>query len=130
MKKYPEFYSVLVGAHPGHLLGYIVLAFICAGAIVLYDISQRDPASARSPQRLSFRFWLADNLARVLANFLLIPIFIRIEYEYVEGVWMLILACGTGFGVDYLGMLAKKYGLLTTNKLASRITEKIESNSK
>lgn len=127
MKKYPDFWTVLVGSGgPGFLLGYIVIAFICAGAIVLYDISTRDVNSTRTPVRFSFRFWIADNLARVLANLLLIPIAIRLCYEYINPTWMLFVAAGIGFGIDGLGMIAKRFGLLTTNKLASRIAEKLE----
>jgi hypothetical protein len=126
MKKYPDFYSVLVGPSPGFLLGYIVIAFICAGAIVLYDIGRRDVSSPRTPEKLSFKFWLADNLARIMANFILIPIAIRLCYQYVPPVWMLLLACGIGFGVDGLGMIAKNSGLLTTNKLAQKIKDGID----
>lgn len=130
MKKYPDFWSVLVGnGGPGFLLGYIVVAFVCAGAIVLYDISTRDKYSLRSPVRLSFRFWLADNVARVLANLLLIPIAIRLVYEYVPPTWMLAIAAGIGFGIDALGMIAKRFGFLTTKKLAEHVHEKLATKS-
>lgn len=128
MKKYPDFFSVLIGSGgAGFVLGYTVIAFICAGAIILYDISTRNVASTRTPVKFSFHFWLADNLARVLANLLLIPIAIRLCYEYVNPTWMLFLSAGIGFGVDALGMLAKRFGLLTTNKLAERINDKINN---
>lgn len=128
MKKYPDFFSVLIGpGGAGFLCGYIVIAFICAGTIILYDISKRDVTSARTPERLSFRFWLADNLARIMANLLLIPITIRLLYEYVNPTWMLFLAAGIGFGFDALGLIAKRSGLLTTNKLAERVNEKINN---
>lgn len=128
MKKYPDFFSVLIGpGGPGFFLGYIVIAFICAGAIVLYDISTRDVNSSRTPGKFNLKFWLADNLTRVMANLILIPIAIRLCYEYVDPKWMLFLAAGIGFGVDALGMLAKRFGLLTTNKLAERINEKINN---
>lgn len=128
MKKYPDFFSVLVGSGgPGFFFGYIVIAFICALAIVLYDLSTRDVSSKRTPEKLSFKFWLADNLARVMANLLLIPIAIRLCYEYVTPAWMIAIAAGIGFGVDALGMIAKRFGLFTTNKLAERVTEKINN---
>lgn len=126
MKKYPDFFSVLIGpGGPGYFLGYVVVAFICAGAIILYDINTRDVGSNRTPVKLSTRFWIADNLARVMANILLIPIAIRLCYEYVNPTWMLFLAAGIGFGIDGLGMVAKRFGLLTTSKLAERINQKI-----
>jgi hypothetical protein len=128
MKKYPDFFSVLIGpGGPGFFFGYIVIAFICAGAIVLYDLSKRDVSSARTPVKLSLKFWLADNLARVMANLLLIPIAIRLCYEYVDPTWMLFLSAGIGFGIDGLGLVAKRFGIFTTSKLAERVNEKIAS---
>lgn len=126
MKKYPDFFSVLIGpGGPGFFFGYVIIAFICAGVIILVDASNRDVASARTPVKFSLKFWLADNLARVLANILLIPIAIRLCYEYVTPTWMLFLAAGIGFGVDGLGLIAKRFGVLTTNKLAERINQKL-----
>lgn len=130
MKRYPDFFNVLIGpGGPGYFFGYIVIAFICAGAIILYDISTRDAGSSRTPLKFNLWFWVADNLARVMANLLLIPIAIRLCYEYVSPTWMLFLAAGIGFGIDGLGMVAKRFGLLTTNKLAERINEKLNSKA-
>lgn len=126
MKKYPDFFSVLIGpGGPGFFFGYVIIAFICAGVIILIDASNRDVTSARTPVKFSLKFWLADNLARVLANLLLIPIAIRLCYEYVNPTWMLFLSAGIGFGVDGLGLIAKRFGVLTTNKLAERINQKL-----
>ena len=125
MKKYPDFFSILVGTNAGFLLGYIVIAAFCAMVIIFIDAAGRDVSSPRTPGKFYLRFWLADNLARVIANLLLIPITIRLCYEYVPPVWMLALSSGIGFGVDGLAMLAKKFGILTTNKLAERMTQKI-----
>jgi hypothetical protein len=127
MKKYPDFFNVLIGSGgPGFFFGYVIIAFICAGVIILVDAGTRDVASARTPVKFSLKFWLADNLARVLANLLLIPIAIRLCYEYVNPTWMLFLAAGIGFGVDGLGLIAKRFGVLTTNKLAERINQKLQ----
>jgi hypothetical protein len=129
VKKYPDFFSVLIGpGGPGFFFGYVVMAFICASAIILFDINTRDVSSTRTPVKLSIRFWLADNLARVIANLLLIPIAIRLCYEYVSPTWMLFLAAGIGFGIDGLGLVAKRFGLLTTSKLAERINDKISKS--
>jgi hypothetical protein len=128
MKKYPDFFSVLIGpGGPGFFFGYVVIAFICAFAIIFIDLSNRDVKSTRTPEKLSVRFWFADNLARFIANILLVPITIRLCYEYVSPTWMLFLSAGIGFGVEGLAMLAKKFGILTTNKLAERMTTKINS---
>jgi hypothetical protein len=127
MKKYPDFFSVVIGKSPGFLLGYIVLAAICALAIIFIDAAGRDVQSARTPVKFSIRFWLADNLARLFANLLLIPIAIRMCYEYVSPVWMLALSCGIGFGVDGLALIAKNYGILTTKKLAEKMNAKLSN---
>lgn len=131
MKKYPDFWSVIVGdGGAGFLLGYIVIAIFCAGVLAIRKLSRRNVESARTPTKLSFRFWLADNMPSVLSNVLLIPITIRLLYEYVDPTWMLFLSAGIGFGYEFLAGIANKFGILTTSKLASRITEKIESNGK
>lgn len=128
MKKYPDFFSVLIGpGGAGFFFGYVVIAFICAFVIIFIDLSNRDVKSSRTPEKLSLRFWLADNLARLFANLLLVPIAIRLCYEYVSPTWMLFLSAGIGFGVEGLAKLAKKFGILTTNKLAERMTTKINS---
>jgi hypothetical protein len=130
MNKYPDFFSVLVGkGGPGFFFGFVVVAFICALAIILYDISRRDPGSDRSPEKLSFKFWLADNAFRVLANLLLIPIAVRLCYEYVPPTAMLFISAGIGFGIDGLGMIAKRYGLFTTKKLAATVNEKLKTKT-
>lgn len=127
MKKYPDFFSVLIGPNGGFLLGYIVIAVICALVIIFIDAAGRDVSSARTPGKFSVRFWFADNLARVIANILLIPIVIRMCYEYVPPVWMLALSAGIGFGVDGLALIAKNYGILTTKKLAEKMNAKLNN---
>jgi hypothetical protein len=127
MNKYPDFFSVLVGTNAGFLCGYIVMAAICAMVIIFIDAAGRDVSSTRTPGKFSIRFWLADNLARVVANLLLIPIAIRLSYEYVPPVWMLALSCGIGFGVDGLALLAKNYGILTTKKLSEKMNNKLNN---
>lgn len=127
MKKYPDFFSVVIGPNAGFLFGYIFIAAICALIIIFIDAAGRDVLSSRTPVKFSLRFWLADNLARVIANLLLIPIAIRILYEYVPPVWMLALSCGIGFGVDGLALIAKNYGILTTKKLSEKMTNKLNN---
>jgi hypothetical protein len=127
MNKHPDFFSVLVGPNSGFLFGYIVIAAICALIIIFIDAAGRDVQSARTPVKFSLRFWLADNAARVIANLLLIPIAIRLCYEYVPPVWMLLLSSGIGFGVDGLALIAKNYGILTTKKLAEKMNAKLNN---
>lgn len=128
IEKYPDFWSVMLGPVPGYFFAYLVWAFICALGIVLISLKRRDRAS--NPDKLSLRYWIADNTPRVVGHLLILPVFIRIEYEYVEGLWMLLLAAGTGFGIDQLGKIAKKYGILTTSKAADSIAEELNNKAK
>jgi hypothetical protein len=127
MKKYPDFFSVLVGPNVGFLCGYIIIAVICALIIMFIDAQGRDVNSIRTPGKFYLKFWIADNLARVIANLLLIPITIRLCYEYVPPVWMLALSSGVGFGVDGLALIAKNAGILTTKKLAEKMNTKLNN---
>jgi hypothetical protein len=128
VKKYHDFFSVLIGpGGPGFFLGYIVVAYICATAIVIADITMRDPNSQRTPTNFSFKFFLVDNALRILANILLIPIFVRVCLEYMSGFPMLLMAIGIGFGIEGLALLGKRLGLLTTQKLSEWFGDKLKS---
>lgn len=128
MKKYPDFWHVIIGNGPvGAFLAFTLLAIICAVISIMIEVSNRDPASPATPYNFSWKFMVASNVTRFVANFLLIPIFIRLTYEYADPKWMLFISLGIGFGVDRLAMLAKQYGILTTNKLASAIADKISA---
>jgi p-aminobenzoyl-glutamate transporter AbgT len=126
MKNYPDFWHTIIGNGPaGSLLAFMVLAYICAFISIMIEVSNRDVKSPATPEKFSVRFLMAANLARIAANFLLIPIFIRLLYEYTDSKLMLFLCLGIGFGVDRLAMIAKQYGILTTNKIASKVADKI-----
>lgn len=130
MKTNPDFVSVLIGSKgAGFFFGYVTIAFICALVIIFFDLANRKPESPDSPKKLSLRYWLADNLFRVIANLLFIPIAIRFIYEYVGPTSMLAISAGIGLGFDGLGLLAKKAGILTTSNLADRIAKKIETKN-
>lgn len=131
MKKFPDFFSVVLGnGRPGFFLGYCVVALICAAALMFVELKTRNVDSLRSPEKFSLKFWLADNVARFIGNPLLIFIAIRACYEYIPPVGMLFTSMGIGFGSDGLGILAKRFGFLTTNKLASKVTEKLADKEK
>lgn len=122
MKKYTDFWHVVIGSGPvGTFLGYVVVAYICATVFVMAGLVKRDVASTYTPVKFSLKFFLIDNLIRLLSNFLFIPIFIRLLYETVTGPFMLMLAVGIGFGADGLAQLAKKYGLYSMNKITEKI---------
>lgn len=128
MKKYPDFWKVLIGnGGAGNLLGYIVIAYICAAAFIFVEASTRNVASVGPPVKWSWRFLGADNLARIIADVLLIPITVRLVYQYLPATGMLLLTCGIGFGVDGLALVAKNLGMLTTNKLAQTVADKLAS---
>src|SRR5687768_8596889 len=117
MNKYPDFMSVLLGNGPiGFFFGFVVIAIICAFVSLLIEANSRDLKSANTPEQFSYKFMLAHNLLRIVANILLIPIFIRLCYEWIPMPWMLIAAIGIGAGSDRLGLLLKNIGVLTTNK--------------
>jgi hypothetical protein len=127
MNKYPDFISVLLGKGPvGFFLGYVVIAVICAAISVLIEVSKRDVNSLNTPVKFSYRFMILHNLLRFIVNFLLIPIAVRLIYEYLPVPWMLLASVGIGAGVDRLALLFKNIGVLTTNKLASKLTDKID----
>lgn len=126
MKNYPDFWSVLLGKGPtGFFLGYFVVALICAAALMFVELQTRNADSKRTPEKFNFKFWIYDNIARFVGNPLLIFLAIRACYEYVPPVGMLFVSMGIGFGSDGLGILAKRMGVLTTNKLAEKVTERL-----
>jgi hypothetical protein len=127
--KYPDFASVLFGKGPlGFFLGYVVIAIICAFISLLIEANNRDVNSANTPIKFSWEFLFAHNLNRIIVNFLLIPIVVRLVYEYVPPQWMLLITVGIGAGADRLTLLFKKLGILTTDKLASKVADKINAS--
>lgn len=126
MNKYPDFWHTVVGNGPiGAFLGFLFIGYICAVISLLIEASTRNIGSDNTPVKFSVRFLMAANLLRLIANLLLIPVFIRLTYEYVDPKWMLFLSIGIGAGVDVLAMIFKNIGVLTTNKLAAKVAEKL-----
>jgi hypothetical protein len=127
MQQYPDFMSVILGKGPtGLFFGYVVIAIVCATISLAIDAANRDVNSTNTPAKFSYKFLIAHNLLRLIVNFLLIPIVIRLIYEYLPMPWMLITSIGVGAGADRLALLFKNLGVLTTNKLASKMAEKID----
>ena len=127
MKKYPDFWSVVVGDKPGLLLGFLLIACVGALAIMFSEANKRDPNSQRTPVKFSFRFWLADNALRILGTVMLMFLAVRVTYQYIPPVWMLLASVGIGLGSDKLALIGKRIGLLTTNKMAQAVAEKINA---
>lgn len=130
MNQYPDFVSVLLGKGPiGFFCGFVVMAIICAVISLLIEVNGRNVNSPNTPVKFSYKFMLAHNLLRIIISILLVPIAIRLLYEYIPAPWMLFVSVGIGAGADRLALLFKNIGLLTTNKLASKIAEKIDKTN-
>lgn len=128
MHKYPDFMNTLIGKGPiGLFFALVVIALICALVSLLIEVNSRDINSANTPVKFSYKFMLAHNLLRILISFLLVPIFVRVCYEWVPMPWVLLVVIGIGAGSDRLALLFKNIGFLTTNKLASRVADKINN---
>lgn len=128
MNKYPDFMSTLLGKGPvGLFFALVVIALICALVSLLIEVNSRNIDSDNTPDKFSYRFMLAHNLLRILISFLLVPIFVRVCYEWVPMPWILLVVIGIGAGSDRLALLFKNIGILTTNKLASKVADKIKN---
>lgn len=128
MNKYPDFWSVVIGPGPlGAFLGFLVIALMAAAVRILIKASDRDITSNNTPVLFSWKFFFAHNLSRMLANFLAIPLLIRVSYQLVpDGLLMLLTAIGIGIGADYAAALLQKIGVLSNNKFASRVLDKVK----
>src|SRR5215471_11034412 len=112
MHKYSDFYNFTVGRGPlGLFLGCLFVAYLCALISMLIDLANRDVTNPNSPVKTSWRFFSVNNLLRILANILLIPIFIRIIYVYIspDNTILLFAVCaGIGAGADRLALIFKR----------------------
>lgn len=129
MNNYPDFWNVLLGnGSLGAFLAYLVIAYFSACASLLFEASNRDIASASTPVKWSTRFLLAANMLRLIANFLAIPLLVRLEYEYVDMKWMILLVIAEGILIDRAFMFLKNIGVLTSDRFASKFANKISEN--
>ena len=129
MNKYPDFWNVILGnGSLGAFLAYLVIAYFSAFASLLFEASNRDIASDNTPKKWSTRFLLAANILRLIANFLAIPLLIRLEYEYVDMKWMIILVIAEGILIDRAFMFLKNIGVMASDKFAKGVADKISEN--
>lgn len=129
MNKYPEFWNVILGnGSLGAFLAYLVIAYFAATASLLFEASNRDIASTNTPVKWSTKFLLASNVFRLLANLLAIPLLIRMEYEYIDMKWMILLVVTEGILIDRAFMFLKNIGVLASDKFASKFASKIAEN--
>ena len=129
IKKYPDFWQILLGSAPlGAFLGYTTLALIAAIVSILIDISKRNIDSSATPKAFSLKFWFAHNLLRFVANVLAIPLAIRLllTWESASPALLVFFSILLGFGIDIVAMALKNAGVLATNKLADKIKDRLE----
>lgn len=126
MHKYPDFWNVLLGnGSLGAFLAYLVIAYFAATASLMFEASNRDIASNSTPKRWSTKFLFAANWLRLLANLLAIPLLVRMEYEYIDMKWMILIVIAEGILIDRAFMVLKNIGILASDKFASRIADKV-----
>jgi hypothetical protein len=129
MNKYPEFWNVILGnGSLGAFLAYLVIAYFAATASLLFEASNRDIASDNTPKKWSTKFLFAANWLRLLANLLAIPLLIRMEYEYIDMKWMILIVIAEGVLIDRAFMVLKNIGILTSDKFASKIASQVAEN--
>lgn len=130
MNKYPDFWSVLLGAGPhGFFFGYFALGIICMATMVCVLAMTRDRNSNNTPKEWSWKFFWVNNSIRFLVGILLMYVFVRLAYQYLPVSYMLIATIGLGFGFMYLAQLAKNIGLWTTSKASEAIKNAIEKGT-
>lgn len=126
MNKYPDFWNVIIGPGPiGAFLGLIVVAYISAMVSLLLEASNRDIESPNTPIKFSWKFLWAANWKRIFANFLAVPLLIRVSYQYVGIEMMILAAIGVGAIIDQAAIYLKKIGVLSSQKSADKITQKL-----
>lgn len=129
IQQYPDFWGTLLGhGSLGAFLAYLVISYFAAMGSLLFEASNRDIASDNTPKKWSTKFLLASNILRLLANLLAIPLLIRVEYEYIDMKWMILLVIAQGVLFDRAFMVLKNIGVLASNKFASKIADKIAEN--
>lgn len=129
MQQYPDFWQTLLGnGSLGAFLAYLVIAYFAATASLLFEASNRNIASDNTPKKWSTKFLLASNVFRLIANLLAIPLLIRMEYEYIDMKWMILIVIAEGVLFDRAFMVLKNIGVLASNKFASRIADKVSKD--
>lgn len=129
MKKFPDFWSVLLGnGNHGFFFGYVVLSLICSIGMILVMASQKYKEIGNTPNVWSWKYFFVNNSGNFLAGLFLLPIFVRLIYQYIDPGWMLGLSAGLGFGFTGLAKIANNFGIWTTDAVSKRLAEKIQSN--
>lgn len=129
VQHYPQFWNVILGnGSLGAFLAYLVIAYFAAAASLIHEASHRDITSTNTPIKFSWSFLFAANLWRLVGNLMAIPLLIRLEYEYVDMKWMILLDIAQGILIDRAFMILKNIGVLASNKYASKMADKINDD--
>lgn len=127
MNKYPDFWSVLLGNGPhGFFFGYVVVSLIAAIGAILIAATQKYKNVDGTPDEWSWHYFWANNSGNLIAGLFILPVFVRLIYQYIDAGWMLAVSVGLGFGFFGLAKLANNFGIWTTDKLSERIANKIK----
>lgn len=128
MKKYPDFWSVILGSGShGLFLGYIVISLIAAFGMILVMASQKYKNSEQTPDKWSWRYFIANNSGNFGASLFVLPIFERVIIEFVnDPKWMIGISVGLGFGFYKLAKIANNYGMWTTDKISEEIANRVK----
>lgn len=131
MNKYPDFWNVVIGPGPiGAYLGFVFIAYVAATISLLLEANGRDVKSPKTPTDWSSKFLWLSNYKRILANFLAVPLLIRMAYPNLGIEAMLLTAIGTGVIIDRAALYLKNIGVLSSNKTAEKFMQKIADDPK
>lgn len=102
---------------------HLFWACFAAFAMRLVATTQRDVESLNTPRQFSWKFFLVDNIRRLLTALALIVLAIRFLDEYVTGMWKNLFPLAIGLVADQLGVLF----LYAKNKVIDKVKGNIDN---
>ena len=104
--------SFLGGYSIGEFASLFAWALTGAYILVQFNINSRDPNSVRTPVKFSWKFWIKDNLRRVVFNGVLIIVTLRFSKEItgkeLNEFWALVI----GLSSDGLAQLLNTFKMV------------------
>jgi len=85
----------------------LVFGYIGCAVMLLLDIGQRNPKTTYSPTHFSWKFFLRDNVVKLLLDLILVAMFIRFLPEFCHEPINQFYAFLIGLGSDKLASYAK-----------------------
>lgn len=117
-----EFNQILLGtANAAQFFAWMFFAVITALALILFRVRKRDPASPRTPENFSWKFYWEDNIKQNIGTIILIFLSIRMAQYKIAVQWMVPLSVVIGLISDQLAMLALKLKDKATQLLSKKI---------